>query len=515
MGKLKVLLRGSAFRSIDALVAICIGFLTLPFLNKYLGNELYGMWVLISSVTGLMYLFDMGFASAVIQKISSYINTRNYPKVNSVISTALCIYSILGLIIAIVTVGIACFYHPDLKGLVTSTNFKIIILLSGLAIAFEFPCKAFAGLVAAHHRFDLIATYSMVFKVLSATALMLSLWLGYKILMVAILSFVFSILSSLAFVYVAYYVYRDMKISAKLITADMFHELFGFSAWAFLIDVNNIVKNRIDVFCIGAFVSLSAVATYYASVRLVDYTLQLLYKMLGITLPTLTGHAAAGDNDKFREDLLLINRINTYAFAFAFIFYVYAGKSILYYWLGNNFDYQTGYIVLAILAFGRISGLAVDGYITSLYAKSKHRIMTVTGFFETIFTALMLFVTLSVLKMGVVFAALSIAVPLVISKLVLLPLLSKKQLDLAHYGALMAMSFRPLILLVPCLALLFITNPLLPVLTWGRIVVGILLAVIVVVFMIFEIQSREKALIAQITMVLLGSVNRLYARGNQ
>lgn len=513
MSKLNVLLKGSAFRSLEAIVAIAIGFFTLPLLNRYLGADLYGLWVMVSSVTVLMYLFDMGFASAVIQKISGYVNTNNKLKVNSIISTALAIYSALGVCIALVTLGVAYFYKPDLQSLISGADFKIIVLLSGVAIAIEFPCKAFAGLVAAHHRFDLISIYNVAFKILSAAALILALFLGYKILAVAVLSFIFSVLSSMAFVYVAYFVFKDMKISLSLVTKESFDELFGFSVWAFLIDINNMVKNRIDIFFIGSFISFAAVSTYYASVRLVDYSVQLLYKMLGITLPTLSAHAAAGDHKRFREDLLLINRVNTYAYVFTFMFLAYAGKSILYYWLGDHFDYQTGYWILVILAFGRISSLAVDGYTTSLYATSKHKLMIYTGFFETVLTALMLFLTLSVFEMGVIFAALSIAIPLVFVRLILLPLLAKKQLELNNYLNLLYMSYRPLGVLVPCGLLIIMTNKILPELTWEKFTVGMSLIAITILFVIFEVQPREKELIAKITKGGIGYIQRVYGRG--
>lgn len=492
------MLKGSAFRTVEAVVAICLGFFTLPLLNSYLGADLYGLWVLVSSVTALMYIFDMGFASAVTQRIVYSIGQKDTEKVNSVISTALVIYSVLGFLIALVTVGVALLYHPDLKHLLSPSEFKLIVLLVGFSIALEFPCKAFAGIAAAHFRFDLISLYRIFFKIVAFIVIVSLLLNGFKLVSIALSGFVISILSSASFVLMGRYIYKQLDVSWRLVSKKTFDELFGFSVWAFFIDMNIALKNRIDLFFIGSFISLSAVVTYYAPVRLVDYSVELLYKMLGITLPTLAGHAASGDNAQFRADLLLINRINAYAYMLVAIAFLFAGNSILFYWLGQNFNYEQAYQVLVILVFGRLSTLAVDGYTTSLYAKSKHRIMIYSGFFETASTALLLYITLFQLNLGVVAAALSVAVPLAASRLVLLPFLCRSQLDINHYVRLVFMSFRPLLMAIPCGLLVLFLNPLSPEFSQTKFLMGILLALVIWLFMKLEMQVREKELIVRL-----------------
>jgi O-antigen/teichoic acid export membrane protein len=512
MSKFRLMLKGSAFRTAEAVIAIALGFITLPLFNRYLGADLYGLWVLISSATALMYIFDIGFASAVTQKIVYFVSQKNTQKVNSVISTALVIYSVLGALIALVTIGIAYLYHPDLKHLLSSSEFKLIVLLVGFSIALEFPCKAFAGIAAAHLRFDLISLYKIFFKVVAFIVIVTLLLNGFKLVSIAITGIVISILSSASFVLMGRYIYKEMEVSCNLVSKQTFDELFGFSVWAFLIDLNNALKSRIDIFFIGTFVSLASVVTYYAPVRLVDYSVELLYKMLGITLPTLASHAASGDGAQFRADLLLINRINTYAYILVAILFIFVGKSILFYWLGQDFNYEQAYQVLVILILGRLSTLAVDGYATSLYAKSKHKIMIYSGFFETTVTALFLYITLPVLNLGVVAAALSMAVPLAVSRLILLPFLCRSQLDINHYIRLVIMSFRPLLIVIPCGLLLLFLNPLSPEWSQKKFLVGIALALVVWLFMKVEMQVREKELLFRISMNVTKPMQKLFIR---
>ena len=494
MSQFKLLLRGSALRTVEAIVAIVVGLITLPLMNSHLGAELYGLWVLIGSVTAMMYIFDMGFASAVTQKIAYSIGQKDHLNTNRVISTALLIYSSLALLIAIVVMAAAFFYKPNLNGLVDPNEFRWILILSGLAIALEFPSKAFAGLAQAHFRHDLVALYKIFFRVISTVVLVVLLYMGYKVLAIAILNLIFSLISTLAFTLVGRYVYRQMSLSIDLVNRQVFNELFGYSAWAFIIDLNRVLKSRIDLFFIGAYISLSAVTTYYVAIRLIDYSAQLLNKMLSITLPTFTAHLAADDKKAFREDLLLFNRINTYAYALALIFFLVFGKSIIFYWLGSDFDFNTAYIILMIVAVGRISIVSVDGYITSLYAKNMHKIMVGSGLAETALTAILLYIFLAKLSYGSLYAAIAISAPIIIFRFLFLPFLCYKPLQLPGYQQLVWLSYRPIFLFLMCAAIHWLFDNSDAHISYLKIMETITIVVVCLIFILLESQSREKSL---------------------
>jgi hypothetical protein len=124
--------------------------------------------------------------------------------------------------------------------------------------------------------------------------------------------------------------------------------------------------------------------------------------------------------------------------------------------------------------------------------------MIYSGFFETASTALLLYITLPVLNLGVVAAALSVAVPLAVSRLVLFPFLCKSQLDISNYVGLVFMSFRPLLIVIPCGLLILFLNPSQPELSQVKILVGIELALVIWLFMRLEMQVREKELILRL-----------------
>jgi len=499
MSQFKLLLRGSALRATETSIGIVLGFITLPLMTNSLGADLYGLWVLIGSVSAMMYLFDIGFASAVVQKIAHSVKLKDHAKTNSVISTALVIYSILSLIIILVITITAWLYNPEFSGLISTAEFKTILILSGLAIAIEFPSKAFAGLIQAHLRHDLAALYQIVFKILSTTTIITLLLNGQKLLAIAIVNFAFSLLSTCAFVFVCRYVYKEMNISMKLVNKSVFKELYHYSAWAFLLDLNRMLKGRMDLFFIGSYISFAAVTVYYVGVRLVDYSATLLHKALSVTLPTLSGHMAKQDYAALRKDLLLFNRINTYAYSLAIIFFGFFGKIIIFVWLGRDFDYNAAYVILIITVIGRLSLVAIDGYVTALYACNMHKFMLTNGIGETVVTAVMLYVFLAMFGFGTLSVAIAIAAPIIVFRFLFLPFLCIRLLKIDRGLTLVWQSYRPILMAIVLAPFMYLHSALEPSFGVYELVVACSIMVVFLGFAFIELQPREKALINRLT----------------
>lgn len=499
MSRFRLMLKGSALRTAEAIVAIIAGFITLPLMLHYLGQDLYGFWVLAGSFTGLMYIFDLGFAAAVTRNVTHAISTADHRKANKVINSSLVIYTGLCAVIVLVVILVALFYRPDLSNVISESEFQVVLILLGLTVAAEFPVKAFAGVATAHYRFDLLSIYRIVLKVISTLAIIILLYLGQKIIAIAVVGFVIGAISNVLFFIMAKVIYPNMDISRQYAQKQTMKELFSYSSWAFLIDINQMIKQRIDLFFIGGFISLSAVSVYFVSVRLVEYSAQLLYKMLNIALPVLTNHTAREDKAKFREDLVLFNRMNSYCAAITLSGFILLGEPILYYWMGINFDYQTAYHILIVLLLGRMSALAANAFNIGLLATSQHKLVAKISFAETCLSAISLAIGLGVYQLGAVFAAYAISIPLLVGRLILLPILAGQTMAVERLNSLMISSFRPLFL-VPIAYLIDLSlNRDTPEFTWGLVAAIATAGGIGLVFLIFDISARERGLAKRVT----------------
>src|SRR5262245_43834919 len=90
-------------------VNVAVGFFLSPFILHRLGDDAYGLWILMFSLTGHYGLFDFGIRSSLIRYVSEFRATRDSDQLTRLINTSLFSYTCVGLALMIPTL-IASFY---------------------------------------------------------------------------------------------------------------------------------------------------------------------------------------------------------------------------------------------------------------------------------------------------------------------------------------------------------------------------------------------------------------------
>ncbi|MBB3170081.1 lipopolysaccharide biosynthesis protein [Simiduia aestuariiviva] len=498
MKRLSLLVKGSALRGLESIVAIACGFITLPIMLNGLGKDMYGLWVLLSSFTAMMYLFDLGFASAVTRNITLAISKKDSAGANKVINSALLIYSCISLLIITFIIIAATSYTPELVSGVSENDYQLVLCLIGFGLALDFPSKAFAGIFSAHYRYDIQSTYKIIFKLVHTGLLIFLISADYKIVAVATLTASLSLLDTIVFVVMSKYVFREMKISTIFIDKFQILDLYRFSVWALVIDVGSMARSRMDLFFIGSFVSYTAVSIYYIPVRLVDYSLQMLYRVLGITLPIFATHVSDKSKSSLVADVLIIGRINAYFSAVTIAFYLFFGKILLSLWMGEDYDSETGYIILLILIVGRLSMLVNDPLNNCLYAYGKHALLAAITVFEISLMLAGLVFSSMILEANVIAIALSMSIPLILSRLIFYPILAIRKLEISDGFRLMVLVYRPLLVVLPLIPLQLYVASLNGGVWVSSVIAAISVSAVFLLYMFIEIKDREKNIILKL-----------------
>ena len=79
----------------------------MPFLIRALGDQWYGMWTLVVTITAYYTLLDFGIARAATRFLARAITLDDVAETNSVVITALAILAGLAVIGLVAAIGIA------------------------------------------------------------------------------------------------------------------------------------------------------------------------------------------------------------------------------------------------------------------------------------------------------------------------------------------------------------------------------------------------------------------------
>ncbi|SDW60378.1 lipopolysaccharide biosynthesis protein [Marinobacter mobilis] len=427
----KRFLASSFARTLETIVSIVAGLIMMPLMIRLLGEDLYGIWIVIGSIIGSLYLFDIGMASSVTRFISFSLSRDDREQATRVVSTAFAIYSCLALIVFAASVIIAFFSgyiveNPDNTRLV-----QILIIIVGMNVAVEFPFKSYAGIAGYHLRQDLMSYSQIIFRILGAALTAYLLYAGYKLIAVALVQFTVSLLSNLVFRYIAYYLEPKLRVRLKTVDRPTFKEIFGFSSWSFVIDLTRLLKERGDVWMVAAFTSPALLTVYYVGVRLVEYSNQLLYKAFGFTLPLYTEAIAREDDQELERKVKLFLRLNTLVSGIVLIGAVLFGRDVIRIWMGDSFSAADAAIVFIVLLAAKLLVFITNPFTNVLFAMAKHRYQAYVSGAEAITSLALIPVFMQVLDNPLLAAALAIGLPFTITRTLIVPFIVQRNTRLS------------------------------------------------------------------------------------
>ena len=417
MSDAKNLIRSSAMRMVHWALAAAIAFFMMPFMVGHLGTRWYGIWVLIAGLFSSYYLLDFGLAAAVTRFFSTHLATGDDEAANRVVNSSLAIYTVLAGVIVLLTVLTAVFIEriPALKNDLGVVRW--VVILVGLQFAAEFPVKAFAGIPPSFVRYDIL-TYPRLFNLVLSTVLTVYvLERGLGIAALALVGFLCAQLGNVSYVFVARHLFPNLRLSRQLVSRAMVARLFTFGGWAFVVQVANQLRFKVDSLVIASMLSASAVTYYAVGLGLVEYFVDLVMRATNLMLPVFTRYWVQDMRQELRTKFLLLSRINAILGVFGGGLIVIVGRPFILRWMGS--DFEASYPVLVVLMAGmatEIVGCYADNV---FYAMSKHKYLAIANILEGLVN-LGLSIALA-RPLGLVGVALGTTVPLIFFRLVVIP----------------------------------------------------------------------------------------------
>src|SRR5947209_15992000 len=121
-------------------VNIAVGFFLSPFILHHLGDEAFGLWVLIFSLTGYYGIFDFGIRSSLIRYVSKFQAVGDKEGLARLVNTSLFTYTCVGFVLVVPTV-VGALYVDRLFHIPPGffKDAQILFLMVGLSLAIGFP----------------------------------------------------------------------------------------------------------------------------------------------------------------------------------------------------------------------------------------------------------------------------------------------------------------------------------------------------------------------------------------
>ncbi len=425
--------------------SIAVGFFLSPFILHHLGDDAFGLWILIYSFTGYYGIFDFGIRSSLVRYVSKFQATGDKEDLARLVNTNLFIYSCIGLVLVVPTV-IGSFYVDRLFRIPPAflRDARLLFLIVGFSLALGFPMGIADGILEGMQRFYLTNWTNTVGMLTRAVLIVYVLRRGFGLLSVALITVTLPLITSAIRGVMAQRL-LVLPFGWKYVSRDSLRQVAKYSSVTFILIVAGRLRFKTDAVIIGTFLSAAAVTHFSIGARLVDYAGETVSSLAQIFTPMSSHFHTIGDYAQLRRIFITGNRACALVMLPMTVTMIVMGKSVIEAWVGPR--YVSSYIVLLIVLIPTTFYHMQSTSNRMLFGMSLHKSLAYVVLMEGIANVILSIVLVRVL--GIVGDALGTAIPLLCTALVFLPRHMCRQLGVPVRKFLWEAYFYPVLFCIP------------------------------------------------------------------
>jgi len=365
-------LTNGAWNALSTAFAGGIAFLMVPLLLQRLGQQAYGIWVLIGSVFAYATILHFGLSSAVNRQIPVAIVKQRDDDVRRVVSTATVFFAGVGIAIALATILLRVwltrwFNVPaELEPVAERA-----VLVVGFLLATTVTAQTFGAALSGYQRYDLSAISRIVMLLVRGAALWIVLERGGGLLAVA---WVFGLtelgVNLLQFVF-GVRLMPSRLVALRWFDAPLLREMLAYGGNTFLYSAGAVIAYKASEVIIGALGRPEEVARYSVAAAGVLTLSAVIESLSAAVKPAVSDLDARNETDAIRELSLRLQRMALLVIVPSTAFLVLMGGEFLRLWTGLEAPEVA--TAMAFVAVGQALRLAQQSNFLVLVGKGEHR----------------------------------------------------------------------------------------------------------------------------------------------
>lgn len=360
--------------------AMVVMFFLSPFIVHTLGKVEYGIWSLLTVLTGYMGVLDLGVRASTGRHIILYLGRDDDPAVDETIRTALGFFSALGLLVVAVGLGVGWLFPSVFRSVPTDYYLLVQLLLPLLALNVWLSAiqSVFSSVLIAHDRFDLTRAVDLGVLGIRTTGTILALCWGYGISGLAVVAVGSHMLGLMGNYLLARRIHRRLRVWPMMLNRARVRELLGYGLAAFVSMISLRIIGQTDLVIAGAAIDVSSVTVYSVGAMLVYYSAAFLRHINTTLFPPIQRAVARNEMGTTRWLCLRAARVGLIFGLLAYVGMIVFAEPFIRLWMyGPNFGEESvrqAATIMQILACAKFPLLFVGASLPVLNALGRVRL---------------------------------------------------------------------------------------------------------------------------------------------
>ncbi len=427
--------------------SVVVNFFLSPFVVHSLGDSAYGIWILLGSLVGYLGLLDLGVRGAVTRFIARYHTKQEHLEATRVTSSALAIFTTLGLLAILAATGIAVFIGhifnipPELVSVA-----RIVLILGGINVAVSIISGVFGGIVTGLQRFEYVNAVEVGIQATRALAIVLALQAGFGLVALAAIQLCMSTVRGVANYLMSRRLYPEVRTTYGECHRRHIKMIFSFSVSMVLLQAAGMLILYTDSVVIGSFLPVGMITFFAIAATLTEYARAPISGISQAVSPWVSELEAGAGEAKLQQVLLFTARIATLVVLPIVLTFMLRGKTFIALWMGPQYAEPTGN-VLWILSMALTFAVGYQVVVATMMGISRHGGLVPAFMIEALCN-----LGLSIMwirSYGIIGVAWGTAVPRVIASVFFAPWYARRVLGTTMRSFWLSVWLRPGVAMIP------------------------------------------------------------------
>ncbi len=400
-------------------VGIILTFVMSPIIIKSLGDTNYGIWSMMTSISGYLTLLDLGIGSAVTRYVSKSVKTGDDKYVSQIFNSALALYIIIGFIIILSSPAIGWITSSLMKQQAVSSSTIIhLSILICIDVAIFLTGAAYRGYFQGVQRYDLVNAVTIGISITKAVVFYFLLKSGYGLIALGYIIVIGDIVALFGYSLMVRFTNMKLRYSFKSIQKEDVKTLITYSKFTFINMMANQVIYYSDSFVIGAIISVAAITYYSIGWSLVEYLKKFCVSFSKVFIPVFSEMDAVSDNDSMRKLMFAGGKASLFLSLPLCLALLLVGDQFVTLWMGKEYS-DKAYLIMVILLLPQFFEIPQQINCSLLFGTGKHKFLsyanTISGIANLILSIALAF------KYGLIGVAIGTSIPQLILNGLVIP----------------------------------------------------------------------------------------------
>jgi len=330
--------------------AALVGFFVRPVMVHGLGDERYGIWLLVDSVIAYMALGDLGIGAAVLRYVARFDGLEDREGINRVFSTSFAFFTCIGLLVLAIAFVLAFGWSRPLgvdPRLARDTRW--LLALFGVNIAAGFPLGLYARVLEGTRRYPTLNAIQIATLLIRNALFVTIIFAGKGLIAIAIALTVCMLVQKIPLAVFAHRCVPTLRLSARYVDVATFRTIWGYSAYVFTALTAWRFAEQCNPIIINWFLGPAAITYFGIAASLNSNAGDALRRMMQVVTPTVSKWEAVRDFGAIRRLFLVGTRYLLYLAMPLQLGLILFGQPFLSLWMGERYGHLC-YKTLVILA---------------------------------------------------------------------------------------------------------------------------------------------------------------------